>query len=486
MPEKAVNAETIIQMRRVKRPQTAADLRNRASLRAVIKLLDGAATDASTLWSIARIMSADEFMQVAEERALANLCGNATCSNHMDLSKTTKLRPDAGYDFFCSPNCKTFVYAFAERLGSTSQALSRFELLMSRVESENSKVKKRDFAAGTATAPIMLAQVVEKQPGEASASTAPTAKRALSVEGYIPKTSKKSVRFSDQTQVKEIPSMVEDLEGQQQQKPVLVFDVEDPSSPLDGNALNTRFGTLRVADSEEDDIPEEAIDVTARLDQILTRQIRAGVQRLAPKLTATLPPELDAALEESDVDEEEEEGEEGDWMKSDDSESDEDGVSSFKMRITFFGLLHTQMEAWVSESTLEYVALKQQAAPPVQTSSEGLEILAQFIGRAVPGVIEQLAIDVPRQELDRYLNDLLRTLQVVGSLPGFTASQWQLVTVVFMKALSLTRVPALRSAFDTRAGIHRISRLLGSLAFTIEEFYAVLELLVRPEEPVQC
>jgi len=55
--------------------------------------------------------------------------------------------------------------------------------------------------------------------------------------------------------------------------------------------------------------------------------------------------------------------------------------------------------------------------------------------------------------------------------------QWQVVAILFLKALSLERCPALREAFETRDSISRMNRLLGALSFTSEELYALLELL---------
>lgn len=54
--------------------------------------------------------------------------------------------------------------------------------------------------------------------------------------------------------------------------------------------------------------------------------------------------------------------------------------------------------------------------------------------------------------------------------------------LVFLKALSLRRAPFLQPAFETREGIGRFNQALATRRFTVEEFYAVLELLVPPSE----
>lgn len=61
--------------------------------------------------------------------------------------------------------------------------------------------------------------------------------------------------------------------------------------------------------------------------------------------------------------------------------------------------------------------------------------------------------------------------------PARQATQWQVVALLLLKALSLERCPSLRPAFETRDGIARLNQLLGRLAFTGEEYYAALELL---------
>lgn len=61
--------------------------------------------------------------------------------------------------------------------------------------------------------------------------------------------------------------------------------------------------------------------------------------------------------------------------------------------------------------------------------------------------------------------------------PLLQSTQWQVVALLLLKALSLERCPPLRPAFETRDGIGRLNQLLGRLAFTSEEFYAALELL---------
>jgi hypothetical protein len=271
--------------------------------------------------------------------------------------------------------------------------------------------------------------------------------------------------------------------------------------------------------------PGEPIDLTEHLDKLLTQQLRAGVRRLDnSKLSTKLPPELEAALGESDDENngEEEEEDGSDWMKSDDDdanydewgehnnnntnddEEDDDvegdrsnnnnSKSLFRVQLTFFGTLFTALENWVTDATLELIntgslsstgtrdaAIAQSASSPqVMTSLSG------FLSRAVPTVISKLAIAeqelMTRDQIERHLDELLRTMRLIGPVPGFTPLQWQLVAMILLKALSLERVPALRPAFETNQGIKRLNKALVGVCFTIEEYYAVLELMVLEVE----
>ena len=114
---------------------------------------------------------------------------------------------------------------------------------------------------------------------------------------------------------------------------------------------------------------------------------------------------------------------------------------------------------------------------PPPTSPEVLATLSRALAQALGPVLSSLAASAPRSGVERSLDELLRTLRLAGPLPGFSAAQWQVVAVLLLKALSLERCPPLRPCFETREGIGRLGRLLATLRFTIEEFYAALELL---------
>lgn len=206
------------------------------------------------------------------------------------------------------------------------------------------------------------------------------------------------------------------------------------------------------------------------------------------------------------------------------------GRSAYRLQLTFFGSLYSHLEAWVTPATgarfwgrfrgrstqglgchaaqewacdahvrcrpparspgitpcsrpygsaVELLASEPSAVltlpPPV--APEAAATLDRVLAQALPPVLTSLQAQAPRSDIERSLEELVRSLRLAGPLPPFRVAQWQVLAVLLLKALSLERCPALRPAFESREGIARLGRLLASLTFTSEEFYAALEVL---------
>lgn len=252
------------------------------------------------------------------------------------------------------------------------------------------------------------------------------------------------------------------------------------------NGLATQPCNQAPAGLPEGDAPEEE---EQQQQPMLTKRQAEQLQLAFPPLSAALPPELQAALAsdsetESEVDSE-------NWMRSDDEEAERadssgdehslfDGSrSNYRIQLSFFGTMFTHLEAWVTPDTVDLLATGPDAELLLQppTSPEVLATLDRLLAAALPPVMLALQSSAPRGEVERSLEELLRTLRLVGPLPSFKVGQWQVVVVLLLKALSLERCPPLRPAFETREGIGRVNQLLARLRFTSEEFYAALELL---------
>lgn len=305
------------------------------------------------------------------------------------------------------------------------------------------------------------------------------------------------------------------------QKAVFVFDVEGHTE-ADDAGIGEKFGRLRVVDAgvrgggggvgDQERCPGEgspgglgtcaAASADPRIDEILTLTLRQGTKKLFPQLAATLPPDVDlgdsgsecASSGAGESETEEEEEEDSSWMETSSEEDAGDGfvvgtgVDSYRSgrrpyKFSFFTQLHMHLEVWVTDSTLDLMQgrgsfedrVLPEAVPEIHNA------LSRFIGIALHPVMEKLRIGVPRGEVERAVADTLRTLRLTGPLPAFTAVQWQSVVIVMLKALSMERLPSLRPTFETREGIQRLGQALGANAMTLEEFYAILELLLEED-----
>jgi len=290
----------------------------------------------------------------------------------------------------------------------------------------------------------------------------------------------------------------------QQQQSSITDDDEDSIEPNSktrsarSNSLPAINATAATTATEEESPP---------VDEILAQRLRQGASKYFPQLAATLPPELAQTLEDSASEAASSDAgngsmaEDEEWMVLDTDTEDEDdeyfddrenggrtGGSGgrFRSRPTLFGELVMNLDIWVTDSTVQLLRIGPGEANVLSTipSSSVPEIetaLSRFIAFALPAVMEKLAIGMPKGEVERNLMELIKTMQLVSALPAFMSSQWQLVVMMFLKALSMERVPGLRPAFETREGVHRVNQILAANSFTIEEFVAVLEILLESD-----
>jgi len=277
-------------------------------------------------------------------------------------------------------------------------------------------------------------------------------------------------------------------------------DISEKNKNARSASNNTSPATTAAATTEATEDPP--------VDEVLAQRLRQGASKYFPQLAATLPPELaqtleDSASEAASTDAGNGSGaEDEEWMLSDtDTEGDDEyfdntqngGGSNgpggrFRSRPTLFGELVLHLDTWVTDSTVQLLqtgpgedatsSCSFSRIPPVPEIETAL---SRFIAFALPPVMEKLAIGMPTGEIERNLMELIKTLQLDNALPAFMTSQWQLVVMMFLKALSMERMPGLRPAFETRQGVHRVNQILTANAFTIEEFVAVLEILLEAD-----
>lgn len=56
--------------------------------------------------------------------------------------------------------------------------------------------------------------------------------------------------------------------------------------------------------------------------------------------------------------------------------------------------------------------------------------------------------------------------------------EWQLLTLALLRALAIERLPSLQEQFDGRRGVRSLNEMLADAGSTVEEFDALLEVLL--------
>ncbi|XP_024007465.1 putative RNA polymerase II subunit B1 CTD phosphatase RPAP2 homolog isoform X2 [Eutrema salsugineum] len=130
----------------------------------------------------------------------------------------------------------------------------------------------------------------------------------------------------------------------------------------------------------------------------------------------------------------------------------------FNLTLSTFAIMWDSLFGWASSSSLAYIYGKDEAAheeflsvngkeyPRKIILGEGLsseikETIAGCLARALPKVATDLRLPIAISELEKGLGSLLETMSLTGAVPSFRVEQWRVIVLVFLDALSVTRIP---------------------------------------------
>ncbi|KAI8103891.1 hypothetical protein M9435_006417 [Picochlorum sp. BPE23] len=501
-------------------------LRSKAVFRAVEKLIEDEG-DGSRLvsqegvWRASRCMSGEEFEMSLEERSLVGVCGNPSCSNRIDGKLGDKGRRKAYV--CCSVFCYEAVEEVAERLGSRKDAAERFMALYESAKYQREKKKKEEediqqrekdkerarveenkrpssssgtgrshaaageqLAAGTRKAPVMKA-VVQERTTKGRTKKKESSYDFQSIEGYRPKNAKKDgqqqerrVRFSDEE------GGAEQSNGMTGNAARFVFDIEDPKGHVEGDvtSLGDQFGTLRVVESNDTQHNHEAPHQppAAQVDEILAKTMREGAAKYFPHLKSCIPSEL---YDGHDDDESEDDtyDDDDEWMRSDDDVASDDDDVPIHCHKTFFTEVFSFFDLWITDYT---IALMRSENRHMDTSlpqvPEIMTAMQRFLSIACSTLAAKLCAQNHQRTITDSVGQVVRTFRLDQALPAFQSKQWVIVALIIVKAQSLSSHPEYQEFTDSRAAISRIGTVLSDANFTVEEFYAVLELFLLGDD----
>lgn len=150
---------------------------------------------------------------------------------------------------------------------------------------------------------------------------------------------------------------------------------------------------------------------------------------------------------------------ESDFFDSEDSWFDSP-PEEFVVDLSPFATMFMSLFAWISSSTLAYVYGRDDSFHEEYASVNGREYprmivladgrsaeikktLAGCLSRALPGLVRDLRLPTPVSTIEYGMGCLLDTMSFVDALPGLRMKQWQVFILLFVDALSVSRIPAI-------------------------------------------
>ncbi|GFZ07259.1 hypothetical protein Acr_19g0001960 [Actinidia rufa] len=139
----------------------------------------------------------------------------------------------------------------------------------------------------------------------------------------------------------------------------------------------------------------------------------------------------------------------------------------FSLTLSPFATMWMSLFAWISSSSLayiygrddsfheEYLFVNGREYPRKIVlmdgrSSEIKQTLSGCLARALPGLVTDLRLPTPISILEQGMGCLLDTMSFVDPLPPFRMKQWQVIVLLFIDALSVSRIPALTPHITSR------------------------------------
>lgn len=183
---------------------------------------------------------------------------------------------------------------------------------------------------------------------------------------------------------------------------------------------------------------------------------------------------------------------ESDFFDSEDSWFDSP-PEGFSLTLSPFATMYMALFAWMSSSTLAYIYGRDDSFHEDYASANGREYprkivltdarsseikqtLAGCLARALPGLVADLRLPTPISVLEHGMGCLLDTMSFLDPLPPFRMKQWQLVVLLFIDALSISRIPALTPHMNNRRRLFQ--KVFDGAQISAEEYEVMKDLVI--------
>ncbi|KAI4300605.1 hypothetical protein L6164_033961 [Bauhinia variegata] len=165
----------------------------------------------------------------------------------------------------------------------------------------------------------------------------------------------------------------------------------------------------------------------------------------------------------------------------------------FSLTLSPFATMWNALFSWLTSSSLAYIYGRDESFHEEYLSINGREYprkivladgrsseikqtLAGCLARALPGVVADLRLAIPVSNLEQGMARLLETMSFMDALPALKIRQWQVVVLLFLDALSVSRIPALISYMTERRMLFQ--KVLDGTQIGIEEYEVLKDLII--------
>lgn len=165
----------------------------------------------------------------------------------------------------------------------------------------------------------------------------------------------------------------------------------------------------------------------------------------------------------------------------------------FSLTLSPFATMWMAIFAWISSSSLAYIYGRDESFHEEYLSVNGREYsqkiimgdghssaikqtLSGCLARTFPALVADLRLRIPVSTLEKGLEGLLNTMSFIDPLPAFKVKQWQVITVLFLDALSVCRIPALTPHMTNRTMLLR--KVLDGAQISAEEYEVMKDFLM--------
>ncbi|XP_011087530.1 putative RNA polymerase II subunit B1 CTD phosphatase RPAP2 homolog isoform X2 [Sesamum indicum] len=165
----------------------------------------------------------------------------------------------------------------------------------------------------------------------------------------------------------------------------------------------------------------------------------------------------------------------------------------FSLTLSPFSTMFMALFAWITSSSLAYIYGKEESfheeyisvngreyphkvVMPDGRSSEIKQTLAGCLARALPGLVAELRLPIPMSTIEQGMGRLLDTMSFIDPLPAFRMKQWQVIVLLFLDALSVSRIPALTPYLMGRRIL--LPKVLEGAQISAEEFEIMKDLII--------